>query len=864
MQGIARLATAASIARATVLAAALAAPLAARGQPAADDVPLFSLRARVTAAGGAKPDGKNFHFQWSGIASEKAEAAGDGWSGRLPFARPQAEATLKGYPAIYLKRYPLVVRLQVTPVADPTAVEAELEFAGGADAPASVVKLDGELFGPTLGILVWRDDDRKPRAATMAAYNRRYWKHLETVEVPPDERPRRFPFVDRFIGGDDDRIAWREGIAALDRAGFSSIMLPPSAPVRDLLVAAGGRRTSWAVYSPPGYAFDFDPKHTPESLAAWARGQAEPYRKAGYAADDMAVFALSDEPGWYYPQAFEQVAGDPAALGRFHRYLEAQGLAPADLGAATWADVKPLGRGAAKSLPERRLFHWTMRFFAHESARYFADSTRALEAAFAPRMPIFTNWNFFSGRFYVPGPVANNRDKRSPDAAMGGHDWFEFARLRGGTMLWTEDWFGDGQAWQWSFYCAKLRSAAAKGGIEFGGYVIPRTAGDRADGILQKILCVVGSGGKAVKYFVFGPEYNFPGNCYSERAEVLPKMAEAHRLVGKAEELLWPGRRPRPEVAILAPRSAQTWDARDQEIATGINDATNNQLNRSTVDYMAEVFDLYLALQHDNIPVDFVEEEDLSPAGLAAYRVLYVTEPNLPEEQQRGLAEWVRGGGTLVTVTGAAARDRYDEPCTVLSSALGFRETDRERKIIADVKSLPRSATATTGAGPIAAVGPRGGFAAAPEGVTLRFDDGGPAILERQVGKGRAIHFAWMPGMSYWASADRTVDRMPAGFSAAIRAEIVRPARLAGVRPPVQTDRPLVETPLLVSERGAAVTLLNWTGEKIPSLRTTLALPFAPATIESVRHGRLEFTRAADGVTVELPLDAADILLARP
>ena len=49
-------------------------------------------------------------------------------------------------------------------------------------------------------------------------------------------------------------------------------------------------------------------------------------------------------------------------------------------------------------------------------------------------------------------------------------------------MLWTEDWFSDRMAYQWSFYCAKLRSAAEKGRVEFGGYIVPRVAGDRQDG----------------------------------------------------------------------------------------------------------------------------------------------------------------------------------------------------------------------------------------------------------------------------------------------------------------------------------------------------------------------------------------------
>jgi hypothetical protein len=77
---------------------------------------------------------------------------------------------------------------------------------------------------------------------------------------------------------------------------------------------------------------------------------------------------------------------------------------------------------------------------------------------------------------------------------------------------------------------------------------------------------------------------------------------------------------------------------------------------------MAEVFDLYLALQHANIPVEFIDEDDLSPQGLKPYRVLYVTEPNIPVEGQQGIVDWVRVGGTLATVSGAGQADRYDEP----------------------------------------------------------------------------------------------------------------------------------------------------------------------------------------------------------
>ena len=81
--------------------------------------------------------------------------------------------------------------------------------------------------------------------------------------------------------------------------------------------------------------------------------------------------------------------------------------------------------------------------------------------------------------------------------------------------MWTEDWFADHQAAQWSYYTSKMRSAAKlapAGNVHYGGYIVPVSAGERPDGILTKILSLIGGGGKALEYFVFGPEYNFPGN----------------------------------------------------------------------------------------------------------------------------------------------------------------------------------------------------------------------------------------------------------------------------------------------------------------------------------------------------------------
>lgn len=38
-----------------------------------------------------------------------------------------------------------------------------------------------------------------------------------------------------------------------------------------------------------------------------------------------------------------------------------------------------------------------------------------------------------------------------------------------------------------------------------GGYVVPRAGGQLPEGLLMKMMAIVGSGGKALKFYVFGP-----------------------------------------------------------------------------------------------------------------------------------------------------------------------------------------------------------------------------------------------------------------------------------------------------------------------------------------------------------------------
>jgi hypothetical protein len=219
----------------------------------------------------------------------------------------------------------------------------------------------------------------------------------------------------------------------------------------------------------------------------WAQGLVQPMRAAGY--PRLTQFALHDELGFDFPGLWKgknNITDNPRVFSRYHQYLRnMSGLTDAkDFGAPSWAEVVPITRAniTAGAPNEEKLllrFYWTIRFAVWDQESWYARATAALVDANGGRsFTIYTNYNNFHGRLYSPGgewnlncsgsgklhPVSCAPDKGAPD-------WFEAGRLRSGTMLWTESWFGDSKASEWTYLMARLRCAAKLGGpdIKFGG-----------------------------------------------------------------------------------------------------------------------------------------------------------------------------------------------------------------------------------------------------------------------------------------------------------------------------------------------------------------------------------------------------------
>lgn len=793
------------------------------------------------------------------------------WSERTKVDNEGIAAIKKLYPNSYRRRYPLVIKIRIVPYIPETRIYLEYEVEERQYSSQALFIGSGAM---NIGILQW-EEDGITKMGTMAQYNNKYWDQINKVaeSIGEIKRPEKLLIVDRFIGGDSDFYNWKQGLDNLSKLGVNVLLMLADPNLRNLMLQTGIKKIAYAVYAPPGYAFDFNEKETSDTaIKKWAQDIANSYIKAGYDIKDMALFGLSDEPGWYFPSVFKHVNENPNNLERFHSYLKARGFKPQDFGFKSWSDwdkVRPLGRSVAnKDLPSKRLYYWTCRFYPDVSSAFFAKVTKALEAAFYPGMPITVNWNFFAGRYFFPGPFGNNRDKNSPDAAMGSHDWLDFGRVRGSTCMWTEDWFGDSLAYQWSFYSSKLKSAARKSNVEFGGYVIGRTAGE---GVVQKMLTLFGHGAKVIKFYVFGPEYNFPGNCWSENPKVIKGIMRATAMVAKAEDFLYPGKSLIPQVAILTPQSSIIWDQKEMEKASGIVDATNVNQNNATTTYMAEVYNLYLALLHANIPVDFIDETDLNdPKIMADYKVIFITAPNIPAESIKSIQRWIEQGGYLVTTYGAAKADRYDEPLDSLYSYAGMKidESAQPRIVISRKKWNDCSVdTIVDQTNSYNVAWSRGKIISTKKTaeVFLKFSDSSPALVFSPSGKGEIFHYAFYPGCSYFLSQIKSgktgYNGLPAGFSEIIRETILLPVKKAGVKPFVSVSEPMIEAIPLVSEKGIAVTVLNWSGSDKNSIKLDIHYNEKISSVESISYGKIQYTQEKGIVSCEIPLKDVDILL---
>ncbi|MBI3923569.1 MAG: beta-galactosidase trimerization domain-containing protein, partial [Armatimonadetes bacterium] len=572
----------------------------------------------------------------------------------------------------------------------------------------------------------------------------------------------------------------------------------------------------------------------PRTIEDFYRSEAEKIRKEDPDALQRAYRdKLYDEPG---TGNLDHIAACANCTSAFREFLKQHNLSPANFGRKDWNEINVLKREAATDLPSRRLYYWSIQFRDASMAKVFQVGTQMVEKYLGKNL--WTSANFTNGGL--------------SDWAGGlidGPDWFLFGRERAESMMWSEDWTSQGPEGT-GYPVDVLRSAGSPNNLPVGMYLIsydPVTIPLRTYSALMH-------GAKCLNFYCYGPFYAFADGSVSENVPAQKALAAVTREVAKADDLLTPGQVPSAKVAISYFKSHEMWQT----------DTAISVERRNT----------YLALTHENYPVDLVDEPMVEQGKLSQYKVLYLVDSNLSKAASEKIKDWTAKGGILVTCAGAGLKDEFNDELNTLKGVFGVSDLTvakpqmgyRERYDLPLVKTtemVSLSGDAPFGATQLPVVGYRETLTPSTGSVFGAFSDGKPAAILNRVGKGQSVRFAFLPGVAYAKDGKPSATKVAVDYIDAERHVITAAARLAQVVRPLECSVARVEANLLSSPRGSVALLANWTMQPIQSLTVTLRPARAVKTVESIKRGKLSLKKVSGGVQVTLPLDTTDMLLVR-
>jgi len=285
----------------------------------------------------------------------------------------------------------------------------------------------------------------------------------------------------------------------------------------------------------------------------------------------------------------------------------------------------------------------------------------------------------------------------------------------------------------------------------------------------------------------------------TERSRAAGEVAQ---VVDRNQALFLNARPPRAQVAVVYNPLSHFVGGRQKSAAYGGPQGEVAGIERDSL------LGIHRALFPLNVPLDFVHVNELSPATLAQYKLLFLPYPlMLPERAPAALREFVRNGGALVAEARAGwNNERGQAAATIpgmgLHEVLGCRETavetgakgrtviewaSREIPGIAPGAHLPARWFEET----LEPIGSRSRIAA-------RFADGRPAAVLAEFGQGKTLTLGSYLGAAYQTQPSTEVAALFRGL-----------LDWAGVELPVSTEGGPAEVRYLESGRDTLLFVFN-------------------------------------------------------
>lgn len=572
-------------------------------------------------------------------------------------------------------------------------------------------------------------------------------------------------------------------------------------------------------------------------------------KKLGSNAKNVAVVSLGDEIGLPSPRG-------AAASDGFRQWLKKQSVKPSDLDPAAGNDWSKISYSPSAELKHSKpgLFYWSKRYLYHYGIQAIKQRTDILRrnlpnagigANFSPHYP---QEHMFLGEVFK---------------------WVSVFREDGMTLPWSEDYI-----WQVAVGTPQMNNinldlfrAALRhkpnGKIHY--YVMPHMPNNTPNQWRRLFFGALGHGMKIVNLFEFRPVQVAYTENHVDHSEMYKMILTSFRELGTFEDIVQDGHVRPAESALWFSETGDIW-------------------GDSHGSFAAAKRGLYIAIRHQQIPLDFVVEQDALDGTLAKYKVLYLTDAHVSTAASKRIAEWVKSGGTLFATAGAGMFDELNRPNKTLRAVLGVDQTKlvepEDAQIIWLKQDLPFakpiSSFSELGKDAVEqspAFCVRSQIKLAGASAHWEFSDHQPAFTSRASGKGKAVYCAFLPSLTYFQPAipKRPVDRgatddsmihfLPTKFDTRMSKLIASAA--TGTNLPVRCSEPLVESTIIQSKHGVAIPLVNWSGQPVKDLEIKVTIPTSSKKV-TLASGHAVKAEQVDGARVfTLDLDVADVLILR-
>lgn len=653
---------------------------------------------------------------------------------------------------------------------------------------------------------------------------------------------RKFDICTSLWGEPDPTLA-RQDVETLKMLGFNVINGAPTDALRDAGMHILGK--TWSYVDDPGDTIArgrrFLQKRSESPDEAWEAA----HTRHVVINDEVKTLTLKKVP------AEKRDAW-------FREYLKARGITAEALGTSPEQANYPYEALTKETLPwdsdlnNRRLLYHASKFRQAWSARQLRLTSDQIRIA----MPGMRTETLPTSHGFLAAWGA-------PHTGMSYSllDLFEVGRQRSVDVLSAEDWLGlnhmYGPSYTWTgaqsfeYLSAVMRSAMAGTDMTLLSLITP--SDDRY--LRLKAFSSLGQGAKAFFFWTYGPTFMGDENYWSDLRSEYEGIAKLTRVLQKSEEVLASAQVVSDRVAVLYSVSHDFWHT-----------------NRRAA--FVEKRLLWHGLRHVGVQPDFVCEEDAAGGKLRNYKVLFVADHCVSAAAMKAIDAWVREGGTLYLSAGACTRDETYEPAPpalltpVLKSdwlAAFQQQTDCKFNERTDLRDATPFGQVRVDLGDASFDTPALGCRInlqGDQGVFARFDDGSPAGVRFDHGRGRVWALGFMPMLAYGQGAKFASKSLKEKWPAGPRGLLNEVLAAAKVDPVARPNVPVVEASLLSGPRASALVLANYTYEPIERLGVRVRTDRPVTRAVSCETGReVPLSHSGDGMTVTLPLEWTDIVL---